>query len=210
MELYTTIQSPMLSCVHLSPGLANYIRLMEACWDQDPTKRPSFHTVARRLKAMQRWYWACNKALELSSTTTVRYDSAADMPGKAKGWLKGSRDSSELLQAVQQPLLEQQQLADPAPAPHTDAGRQQEQQGQDAAAAAVAKAVAMQAQQQPEVFGAEDSPFFALLESCVSTGSVELGPFAHLMSRAAANQSAAVEDQAPRDFGSLMPAFMDP
>jgi len=42
---------------------------MEACWHQDPKQRPDFHTVARRLKAMQRWYWACNNALKLSSTT---------------------------------------------------------------------------------------------------------------------------------------------
>ena len=28
---------------------------MEACWAQDPSERPSFESIARRIKAMQRW-----------------------------------------------------------------------------------------------------------------------------------------------------------
>jgi len=147
----------------------------------------------------------------------VRDASAADTHDKVQHWLKHGPDSSELSPAVQQRLLEQrqqqqQQLAAQASAPHTDAGRQQQQQqqqGQDAAAAA-ARAAAMQARQQSDVVAAEDSPFFALLPSCGSTGSVELGPFKR-MSPAATNQSAVVQGgQAPRAFGSLMPAFMDP
>lgn len=50
-------------------GLLNFIRLMEDCWNQDPKLRPTFHQVALRLRAMQRWYWAINNARKLTSTT---------------------------------------------------------------------------------------------------------------------------------------------
>lgn len=39
----------------LLPGLWSYIRLMQDCWSHEPSARPSFEAIARRIKAMQRW-----------------------------------------------------------------------------------------------------------------------------------------------------------
>lgn len=31
-----------------------YVELLQACWDNDPTKRPTFQEVARKLEALKR------------------------------------------------------------------------------------------------------------------------------------------------------------
>jgi hypothetical protein len=51
-------------------GLSSYIRLMKECWAQDPTQRPSFSSIARRLKAMQHWCVACREARKLGALRT--------------------------------------------------------------------------------------------------------------------------------------------
>jgi len=47
---------------------------MQECWHHDPTQRPSFSAVVRRLKAMQHWLLACDSALQDSSSTAATFN----------------------------------------------------------------------------------------------------------------------------------------
>jgi hypothetical protein len=56
---------------------------MQDCWQQDPKMRPSFNTIARRLKAMQHWFYACSNALHISNTT-VRFNNLRQNSNSSK------------------------------------------------------------------------------------------------------------------------------
>jgi hypothetical protein len=145
-------------------------------------------------------------AIKGSSATTVESSSAGKIDAfvrdasqtathdKVKDWLIAGTGSSELSPAVQQQLHEQRLQVQAA------AAVQQQEQAARAAAAAAAR----RRQEESDVCTAQDSPFFTLLPPCVSSGSVELGPF----KRGAGSSHQGVMQQG--GFGGGMPSFIDP
>lgn len=83
-----------LAHTHAHTGLQNFIRLMQECWAQDPAQRPTFESIARRLKAMQRWRMVLSRhqklratvqALRLSSLKSTSSSGSVRAPGTPQG-----------------------------------------------------------------------------------------------------------------------------